>query len=140
MPGPSIRVRDDLGQQEVRLSSLCSCRRLFQRRADEGMAKQNDGASDRYQACLERGLQSIDRGFFFDVHARSAQDIADTQLLVQRRKQQRGLCASRQSRRLGRERALQPFRQPQAPYRALAAIGPLTPDRPRQLEQRERVA
>ena len=35
---------------------------------------------------------------------------------------------------------LQPFRQPQAPRRALAAIGPLTPDRPRQLEQRERVA
>ncbi len=104
------------------------------------MAKPNYGAGDRYQPPIECRLQNIHCDLCVDVFARGAQDIADARLLVQRGEQQRGLRVYRQSRRLGGERALQPFRERKAPQCALTAIGPLTLQGTRQLQQCERVA
>src|ERR1700680_4497286 len=103
------------------------------------MAKSDCGARDRYQARLQCGLQNVDRDFFVDMSACSAQDVAHARILVERSEQERGLRRSGKKGRLRRECPLQPFRQWHAPQSALSAIGPLTPQGPRQLEQRERV-
>src|SRR5258708_10460887 len=104
------------------------------------MAIPNRRACNGYQARVDGRLQYIDGDLSAYLLACGTKNVAQGGVLVERDKQQRGLGELWKLRGLRGEGPLQPFRHGQAPQSALAAIGPLTPQSTRQLEQRERVA